>query len=151
MTVANRETARDKLAELLTTALVGSGKPAQAVYNYQVGDFQNMAPAVVVTSGPIQRQRQAYGDCYTNTITLYVNVFVPYADPASSWTEAHAEDAIDLIEKTIAETVLNNLSAPGYWNQCRYAPDEATLIGGVEIGGVEYRREIISIECEVIE
>lgn len=151
MTVMNRETVRDKLADLLNTALVGSGLPAQVVYNYQVGDFDNMAPAVVVTSGPIQRQRQSYGDCYRNLITLYVNVFVPYAEENGAWTEANAEDALDLIEKTIAETVLANNSVSGYWNQCRYAPDEPTLLGGVVIGGVEYRREIISVEVTVIE
>lgn len=151
MTVANRETVRDKLAELLFAAMVGSGKPAQAGFGYQVGDFRDKAPVTVVFSGPIRRERQRFGDCYRNWITLYVHNFVRYADPVSGWTEADAEDTIDLMEKTVAETVLNNNSVPGYWSQCRYAPDEATLIGGVDIGGVEYRREIIPIECEVIE
>ena len=35
----SRATVRSALATLLEAALVGSGKPAQAVYGYQVGDF----------------------------------------------------------------------------------------------------------------
>jgi hypothetical protein len=37
---APREAARKQLATLLSSALVGIGKPAAAVYAYQVGDFQ---------------------------------------------------------------------------------------------------------------
>ena len=64
-----RETARDALAALLETALVGSGLPAQAVYNYQIGDFQGQSPVVVVSSGPSERVVRGLAGCWFSTHT----------------------------------------------------------------------------------
>ena len=50
MTITNRETVRDALGTLLSAALVGTGKPAQAFYGYMVGDFAGQSPVVVLTS-----------------------------------------------------------------------------------------------------
>lgn len=46
--VTNRETVRDAFTTLLSTALVGSGLPVQAVYGYKIGDFQGQSPIVIV-------------------------------------------------------------------------------------------------------
>lgn len=146
---ASREPVRKQFSTLLTAALVGEGKPAMAVYDHQVGDFDGNSPAVVVASGPVLRQRRTLGPCWHTTITLYVYVFVLYADE-NGWTEANAEDALDAIEALIADTVLANEVAPGYWSKATYA-DEPTQLDGVVVGGPEYRRELIQVQVEVIE
>lgn len=143
----SRQTSREALAALLSTALVGSGKPAAAVYDYLVGDFQGQSPVVVVASGPIDRQRDSLGACYRTSFLLRCYVFVAYSDPAGTWTEADAEDAIDAIEVLIADTVLANSRSAGAWDSLTY--ETATELDSVTIGGVEYRREIITLRGEV--
>ena len=91
---APRAAARKQLATLLEAALVGTGKPAQTVYPYQVGDFKGATPVVAVTSGPMRRRLDSMGDCWRKSFQLLVYVFVAYSDSAG-WTEDMAEDAID--------------------------------------------------------
>lgn len=148
MTSASRRTARETLAGLLTTALVGSGKPAAAVYDYLVGDFQGQSPVVVVSSGPAERVRDSMGDCYRSRFELRCYVFVAYSDPAGTWTEADAEDAIDAIEVAIADVVLANSRSAGAWDFLALLMP--TELDSVTIGGNEYRREIITMTAEVL-
>jgi hypothetical protein len=143
MASVSREVARDALTTLLDAALVGVGLPVQAVYGYQRGDFQGQSPVVTVSSGPIMRELQSMGACWTDTLQLYVHVFVLYSDE-DSWGEDDAEDALDDIEALVADVVLANRSTAN-WDSLRYA--EETQPGGVEIGGVEYRYEFIPLEC----
>ena len=145
MASTSRKTVRDGLTTLLQAALVGSGKPAQAVYGYQVGDFGGQSPVVVVASGPVVRERKGFGPCWHTTATLLVLVFVAYAAPG--WTEANAEDALDGIEAAIADVVLAN-SSTATWHGLTYA--EQSEPGSVVIGGVEYRNEVIRLACEVL-
>lgn len=147
MASTSRATVRKAFAALLQSALVGSGKPAQAVFDYHVGDFQSMSAVVVVASDGSERKLQAFGPCWTTTVSLAVYVFVLYADRDSGWTEANAEDAIDAIEASIADVVLANMGN-GNWGQITY--NEPTALDSVEIGGYEYRREVIKLEMEVV-
>lgn len=142
---AAREVARKHLAALLDAALVGNGKPAQAVYPYQVGDFHGATPVVVVASGSMQRRLDSMGGCWRKVFQLWVYVFVAYAD-GSGWTENLAEDAIDAIEDAIAAVVLANLRTDA-WVNIAYT-DAGTQLDPVVIGGVEYRRELITFEVE---
>jgi len=141
MTVINRESVRDALAGLLTTALVGTAKPAQAVYGYQIGDFAGMTPVVTVSGEGIERRQNAVSTREVVTIWLNVHVFVLYSDQGS-WGEDDAEDRIDLIEQTIAETICNNRTGT-YWANLQYAG--RTQMGSLEIGGAEYRWEVIPV------
>jgi len=144
MSSISRQTAREGLAGLLSTALVGAGKPAEAVYAYQVGDFAGQSPVVVVSSGPMNRLRDTLGDCYRSVFELRIDVFVVYA--GEGWTEQDAENAIDTIEALIADVLLANTRYTA-WDRIAYA--DATQTDGVEIGGVEYRRELIRLNVEV--
>ena len=149
MASQSRELIRDAFAELLDTALVPT--PAQAVYGYQVGDFGGQSPVVTVSSGPIQRVLQSFGGCWRTRVQLLVHVFVLYSDKAA-WGEDDAEDALDTIEAAVANVLLANQSynsGGAHWNGITYA--QPTQPDGVEIGGVEYRREIIALEFDVIE
>ncbi len=147
MSVVSREGARKALAQLLETALVGTSKPVQAVYAYQVGDFRGQSPVVVVTSGPMERLRDTMGACYRSRFNLMIYVFVLYAEPGLSWGEDDAEDALDAIEAAIADTLLSNTRTAN-WDRLDYS--EATAVDAVVIGGVEYRRELITLTAEVL-
>lgn len=143
-----RSTVRKEFAALLDTALVGTGKPAQVVYDHRVSDFAGASPVVVVSSGPIQRLIENLGNCDHAVILLHVYVFVLYADGAGTWDEADAEDAVDAIEAIIAETVINNQHGVN-WNSAAYV-EAPTDLTGVVIGGQEYQRELIQIKFEVL-
>jgi hypothetical protein len=147
MTCVSRQPARAGLATLLETALVGTGLPVQAVYAYQVGDFQGQSPVVVVTSGPMERIRDTMGECYRSRFNLMVYVFVLYADPGTAWGEDDAEDALDAIEALIADVLLTNTRTAN-WTRLEYSG--ATDVDAVVIGGVEYRRELITLTAEVL-
>lgn len=146
MASVSRETLRDALAQLLTTELTGTGKPVQTVYNYQVADFAGASPVVVVTSGPMERIRHGMGACWRSAATIDIHVFVAYSAPGG-WTEANAEDALDTIEALIADVVLAN-NTTANWHGLRY--DIPTLPDSVEVGGEEYRHELIRLRAEVI-
>lgn len=138
--VINRETVRDQLATLLNTALVGSGKPAQAVYGYQVGDFQGNSPAVVVTSVGTGRGSSLIAGA--TEFPLEVHTFVLYATEDGSWTEAQSEDRLDLLEKSITD-VINDANDSGTWISIEM--NGQSEIDAVEIGGDEYRHEVIPV------
>ena len=141
-TSRSRETARKALAALLEAALVGSGKPAQAVYAYQVGDFAGASPVVVVSSGGSLREQGSFGPCWDDTFSLAIYSFVLYANPDDGWTESDAEDALDDIEATIADVILENMTSD-VWSNLSY--EDRTETDGVEIGGHEYRRETVRV------
>ena len=141
----NRETVRDALVTLLQTALVGAGLPVQAVYGYQVGDAGGQSPAVVVSSAGSERRYKTMGTNWHDVFYFNVYAFVLYADSASSWTEANAEDRIDLIEKEIADTVMDNRTNAN-WDIITI--EGPSIVDGVEIGGEEYRRELTRIKVE---
>lgn len=142
--MVNRETVRDAMAALLNTALVGSGLPAQVVYGYRVGDLAGQSPVVVVSSAGSERARMTAAGGRT-TIRLQVDVFVLYSDE-SAWGEDEAEDRLDLIEKTIAETVHSNQVTTN-WQAVDYAAPSERV--DVEVGGLEYAREMILLRVEV--
>ncbi len=149
--VINREIVRDKLATLLSTALVGTGKPAQAVYNYQIGDFQGQSPVVVVTSHGSRRTRLA-NQTFTDThFLLDVHVFVLYTDieTGGTWTEALSEDRLDLLEKSIADVIVDNSQIDNYWNWM--TTSETSDVSGITVGGLEYRHEVITVDAQVLD
>lgn len=78
--VQNRQTIREALAALLVTALEGTGKPAQKVYNHRVSDFQGRSPVVVVASRPTNRSKQAQVTRVSSSVKLDVHTFVLYAE-----------------------------------------------------------------------
>lgn len=142
--MVNRETVRDAMAALLNTALVGTGLPAQVVYAYRVGDLGGQSPVVVVSSAGSERPRMTAAGGRT-TVRLQVDVFVLYSDE-STWGEDEAEDRLDLIEKTIAETVEANQVTTN-WQAVDYAAPSERV--DVEVGGLEYAREMILLRVEV--
>ena len=150
MAAINREVSRDALEALLETALVGTELPAQAVYNYQIGDFAGQSPVVTVSSGGSLRSRRTITNTnWDNVFYLNVHVFVLYAEPDNvNWTDAHAEDALDDIERRIADVLMINRSTAN-WDVINYAGRSNRI--SIDIGGDEYSTEIIPTQVEKYE
>ena len=142
--MVNRETVRDAMATLLETALVGTGLPAQAVYNYRPADFNGQSPVVVVSSAGSERPRFTAAGGRTS-VFLQVDTFTLYSDEGT-WNEDDAEDRFDLLEKTIAETLHANQDTTN-WDAVDYTSRSERI--DVEIGGLEYVREMIPLRVEV--
>jgi len=141
----NRETVRDALTTLLDTALTGVGNPAQAVYGYQIGDFQGQSPVVVVSSAGSERLKfQLSGQ--RSLLYFNVYVFVLYSDQ-DTWGEDDAEDRMDLIEKEIADVLRDNRNTSN-WTDIQL--EGRSTLDAIAIGGTEYRREVMEIRAEVV-
>ena len=141
---ADRETVRDGLTGLLTTALVGTGLPVQAVLGYRAGTFDGKSPVVVVSSAGIEHRRMTMAGSLA-TVYLQVDVFVLYSDEGT-WGEDDAEDALDDIEQRIYDVIdANQVNA--YWRSIDYA--ERTQRVDVAVGGVDYIREVIQVVARV--
>lgn len=144
MAQPNRETVRDYLATLLTAKLVTTDEKVKAVYNYRIGDFSGLSPVVVVWSGGSNREQiSAMPQPGVREAIFYlnVNVFVRYA--ATGWTEAQAEDRLDLIEYTIVGVLDNNPKVANVWDAIDY--EGRSMREQTVIGGKTYLQEAIPI------
>ena len=148
---ASRETGRDALTTLLTTALVGTSLPVQEVRNYLSLDFGGLTPVVqVVAAATPVRERYGIGTAKFKTRFRYeVQIFVIDAVIGdTSWTRQSVEDRLDLIEKMIADVVADNRNNPPIWNDLKHAPDTQPLLR-VSVGGDDYWLETVLLEMEV--
>lgn len=138
----NRETIRDRIAVHLGDLVTNN--QAQSVYSGKVADFEGRSPVVVVTSGGSEREYRYLGsDDWHNWFTFTIWVFVSYAVG-----DQEAEDRLDLIEKEIADIVMDNRSDTGFWEIIEF--DGVTDAGAdVIIGGTAYRREVIPVKVRV--
>jgi hypothetical protein len=146
MTITNRETTRDALGALLSAALVGTGKPAQAFYGHMVGDFDQQSPVVVLTSGGTEQEQRAVTSRQKNIFYFVIFTFTLYAQSGSAYGEDDVEDMVDLLEKTIRETLADNRSTSD-WALIEY--DGRSTVDTVMVAGEEYRREPIPVRVEV--
>jgi hypothetical protein len=141
----NRETARDYLVSLLTAACVGTGKPAQAIYGYLKGDLEGQSPVIVVASAGAEMEKRAVTSKQKNGFYYTIYTFTLYAQDGTAWGEDDVEDTVDLLEKTIRETIAGNLSND-YWAFIEI--EGRSTISSVMIAGEEYRMESIPVRCE---
>lgn len=146
MTAVNRETCRDALAALLEAELVTNLGIVQAVYGYKVGDPQGQSPIVAVLSVGSDRQGVSFGE---NSAAFFfeIQIWVLYSDPDASWTEADAEDRLDLIEKEIGEVIEDNHDTV-QWTAVDYA-GRSVVADVTALGGAAYILEKIPLQVEV--
>lgn len=149
MATKSRELARDALATLLTTALVGTGKPVQAVYNYFKGALAGESPVVLVTSGGIRRKIAGQGTAqYGSVVDLVLVVCVAEANAASSITELMVDDLVDSIEAQCADVVAANQSNSA-WDNLHHIDTPSEPLPGHDLDGHPYVVEIIRLEAMV--
>ena len=146
MAISNRETYRDALVALFSTSLTGTGKPAQAVYGYMIGDFAGQSPVVVVSSAGSEREQGAVTSRQKCWFYFNVYTFTLYAQVGTSWAEDDAEDRSDLLEKTIAEVIVDNRST-ATWSFIEL--DGRSVVDSVIVAGEEYKRETIPVKILV--
>jgi len=112
------------------------------VYNYQIGDFAEQSPVIVVTSGSSFRGRldsQGMGD---TVFEIDVHIFVLYALVGGTWTEAQSEDSLDAIEKKVIDTLVDGFDAQPW---LYLDIPNLSMISPVVIGENEYRRETMTL------
>jgi hypothetical protein len=140
-----RQTAREALGALLVTALEGTGKLAQKVYDYWTGNIEGQSPVVVVSSSGVERPRMT-AKGHRVVVYLQVDVYSVYAMADGTWTEADAEDNLDAIEAEVAAVMSAN-QVTAAWDALDYA--ERTRRQIVAVGGTSYAWEAIFLRAEV--
>ena len=153
----NRKTHREKIDALLKAALGASGTGIiddGAFYPYKTGDFEQQFPVIVIGSEGSERERpQRGGDIWDTALFFTVWVFVAYAVEGTAWDSQDAEDTLDLIDKGIADVVMDNRSkaqnATVPWDGLYYE-GRSDARQDVEIGGIEYRREMHTLRARVL-
>lgn len=145
VSVTNPESLRDEVAAFLTTDLVGSGKPAQAVYNYEKADFGGQSPVVLVTSNSEDFSRHSNTERTKGLYYYDVLIFALYADEQSNYYEADCEDRLNLVLKTTIDSILNNQFTA---NRSIFI-DGKTTISPANVGGSDYRMERLPLRVEV--
>ena len=145
MISVTRKDVRTQFASLLSAALVGTGKPAQVVYSYRKGDLKGQSPVVVVSSLGSSRRSLTFQGLQP-MYRLQVDVFVLYEDTAAGWTESDAENALDDIEKIVADVIAANQVVANYWEGI--TPVDWSERVDVSLGGVDYIREMTLLEFD---
>jgi len=136
----SRETARDALVVLLTTALVGDGLPVKNVSGSKLTSLEGETPAVIVLGRGSQRDALTFAGNRA-LFNFNINVWV-LGSMEGSWTPAQAEDALDSIEALIAGVVEDN-NVTTNWELLEY--DGASEVAEVGVAGVPYLLESIPV------
>lgn len=151
MAAIDQSTTRTALADLLQSALVGSGKPTQQVYDGLIGDFGSKAPVVMVTDAGVKRKpRELTGTRYRNYFRELVLVWVADADAAAGWTDKMAEDQLSALDKAIADVVSANRRTVN-WNWIGHEDDFAIPEPVPDEGGKSYLVLPIPLLVEVFD
>ncbi len=109
--MTSREEARDALVALFLTKLVGAGLPVKTVVGSKVTTLKGLCPLVAVLSAGTLRERATFMGTMP-TVFLEVQVWMPQEQ--TGWTNAEAEDAMDEIEKLIAEVYQDNVGTANW-------------------------------------
>ncbi len=139
MTVLNRETVRDAFVTLLSTALVGSGKPCKSVLGYPA-DRISGSPLVCVSSLTASEEKLAKAS-WGWQFVFNVEILVRWKD-TGSWTQAKAEDKLDEIWVIIAGVIEAN-QGNANWDVLEVAEDACDMVA---ISGDSYRREVLQVQ-----
>lgn len=148
---SNRQTSRDKMASILTTALSGQ---VQAVYGYKIRSLIALGkgPFVTVDGSTSNRPKNKLGgNSYDNDFRLNVTTFVLWSDGDSNWDEHNCEDRQDLLEKLIADAVLDHKSKA----QDATVPWDTIILAGPTIqdawieGGKVWWTETIPVQVRI--
>lgn len=143
----SRETSRDALTTLLTTALTGAGNPCQAVIGHKPtkNDIKNRSPLVAVMSRGSDRVRFTFEGGRLEAL-LTIQIWVLGSDASGSWTAALAEDKLDEIEADIFNTLEQNCSTDN-WAWISY--DGESVADDIPYDGTPYIVENIPIRVKV--
>lgn len=150
MTATSRKTSRQALGALLTTALVGVGKLAQAVYAYPPADIVE-SPVVFIRSAGTQTKRRGTGQTKGfNNFRAEIMVYVAAANDDAGWTPSVAADALDDIEAVIRDVILTNPTNAAWANMASDdSHSQIVRLSAADTGGLPYDVEVIPVEFEI--
>lgn len=150
---ANREACRDALATLLAAELVTELEEAQAALNYQAGTLVMSPVVMVVSAGTLRKQAGMNSERHANKFRFLVKVYVADAATADGWTEQNVEDALDLLNKRVADVVMDNRSpaqnASVPWTRLYLEEAFSTITAAPDLGGNPYLIEATPVIAEV--
>lgn len=154
----NRKPAREQLATLLrarlqTTNNFVDGMLVAKVYEYLVWDFKEGLPVVCVHSvsnGGSERRSLAFNPTRFEDNWFYFEItsIMDVASEDGTWTEKHAQDRMDDIEKTVADVLVDNKISKPYWSDLSINGKSTPSV--IEIDGNGYLIEAIPVKAQVI-
>ncbi len=144
MTVLSRKDARIAVGAMLAAALVGDGKPLQAFFNYEVGDWGTQDPVGYITGRGSARHDD--NDAVKGVVTFGLDVHVWVRYVKDGVTEADSESTLDDVEALVADYVRDTESEYGFLGH-----DGESVVDAIELAGVEYRHEVIPLRLTIAE
>ena len=139
MTVPNRETVRDAFVTILSTALVGTGKPCKSVLGYPAARISS-SPLVCVSSLSASEEKLSKAS-FGWQFVFQMEILVKWKD-GTSWTQANAEDKLDEIWVIIAGVIEAN-QGNANWSVLEITEDTCDMVA---ISGNSYRREVMQVQ-----
>lgn len=138
-TALNRETVRDELVTQLRTALT----VAQKVEGHKANIKGQWPALLLLTAGSLRPQFTESG--VRSEFYYTAQLWVLYHKDGL-WTEAQAEDALDALEKQLAEWMANN-QVGEIWTALMF--DGRSRVGTINEGGETFLVEEVPIKAEV--
>ena len=115
---------------------------AQAVFHFQKSDFGKASPVVYITSSGSRRKKLTRSG-YQSQFKLNIHLWVLQVSKDGTWTEEQAEDALDQLEKELAEACLS-VQGSSLISFIEYE-GQSNADGIVIIGGEPYLHEIVPV------
>lgn len=142
----DRSAVEEKLAQLLTTKLVGPGKPVQEVFDHDPDDIDKKSPVLIIESIPSNRRNPEKSKRNASLLYLNVHILVIYASKTESWTARNSRKALNLIEKGVCEVVADN-NETDVWMNLDFNGQGS--YEDIKMSGQQYRYEVIPLVAEV--
>ncbi|HQW34700.1 MAG TPA: hypothetical protein PL074_00265 [Thermoflexales bacterium] len=136
--------------EVNTAGAVANGY-VRKVYNGLPYDFGGLDAVIAVFSGNTRRPSAAMSVFRGSSADhrLSVGIYTRYGvEGDETWTPAIAEGMADACEERVAAWVAANATRDGVWKRLAYAND-GTPPTSILLNGVEYRKEVITLEASV--
>jgi hypothetical protein len=152
--VTNRSVIRKAVATLFEAGLVDEDDPTKPVDEVVLAIPSDITSGTVVavSSKSFHGKKLANRDVISKS-SFFITAFIYVATAkvvdehgVIVWDEYSAEDQIDLVEKMIADIIIDNNIKEGTWMQISYAEKTGT---DYTIVTEEYRRETIPLIVEV--
>lgn len=135
---ANRKDCRNELARLIRLNMATTTSIVDDVKGYETVNIEGDKGVVVTFNGSRRTKRGISDDRWNNSFLFEVLSFVRKANTTSdiqggsNWTEQDVEDALDDIDKYLADVISANRSNPGKWSYIKFVEDYSEVIAGRE-------------------
>jgi hypothetical protein len=145
MAIKTRKEGRQALAALLTSEMVGTGKPLQAFYRYLIEDFEGESPVGCIGSSSILGVPNTFGGTLYPEFGYNILIFTTRTDAGSGDEEA-SEDQADDIAMALFNVISANRKKKGDWECLDYVEPGSQIVPWTSPGtGGKYWLEILPV------